>query len=81
MDQPTEASGWGVLHDRSLTNDGDGPNLYMFGPLPTWEIAQFMRDQMTCPCVTTVIPLFFPPGTHMVVAIPDIPEPDPGLLN
>jgi hypothetical protein len=71
MDESPTPSGWGVLHDRSLLNeDNDGPSLYLWGPVPTEAIARAINSTIVCPCITTVIPLFFPPGTTMMVSLP-----------
>jgi hypothetical protein len=63
--------GWGILHDRRALHEDTGLGLYMFGPLPTREAADFLMSATKCGCVLALVPLFFPAGVVMAVALDD----------
>ena len=76
------ADGWGILHDRSLLPPADDyETLYLVGPLPAKELADLVMAGMKCACRKQVIPLFFPPGVSMMLAMPlpdvDVPADEP----
>jgi hypothetical protein len=73
-----EADGWAVLHDRSgLPPDARYADLYLFGPLPSKEVADLIESNSECPCKRRVVPLFFPDGVTMMLraTLPGTPEP------
>lgn len=59
-----EPNGWGVLHDRTALDDG-GEAFYIFGPLPSREVADLIQSALGCSCRTRVVPLYFPNGVTM----------------
>ena len=67
--------GWGVYHQWDEPVD-DVPG-YMFGPFPTHDIAAFMMASSPCKCVTSLVPLMFPPHIAMVADLRDAPIPVP----
>ena len=69
-DQPEgtfEPDGWGVYH--LWTEPVEDVKGYMFGPFPTYEIAEFMQKGSGCRCETTLVPLMFPPGIKLLAAL------------
>ena len=77
MDEDHTVDGWAVLHDRSaLPPSDDYATLYLVGPFPNRELADLIKSSLECPCRTTVVPVFFPPGLTMMVAVP---LPDTGM--
>lgn len=67
--------GWGVLH-----TDGKDHG-YMFGPLPSKEVADLIQSQVECECITHVVQVYFPEGLTMLMRVdgllpPDVPVSD-----
>jgi hypothetical protein len=49
---------------------------YLFGPLPTKEVADLIESSAECACRRSVVPIFFPKGvTMMLAAIASGPAP------
>lgn len=63
-----EPDGWAVMHDRTLLQEGGEP-YYLFGPLPSEEVANLVMASLECGCVKRVVPLFFPGGVTMRLAV------------
>lgn len=82
VDEEHGADGWGVVHNNPLPGPNNAPE-YMFGPLPSKEVADLISAGATCACKTRVIPLFFPAGVTMMVTVPlpDIDMPTDDLVN
>jgi hypothetical protein len=73
------ADGWAILHDRTgLPPLPDTASLYLLGPLPSKELADLITAQLECPCLKTVVPIFFPAGIRMMLAVP---LPDTSMLT
>ena len=76
------ADSWRVVHDNPNPGPENVPE-YMFGPLPSKEVADLISAASECECKTRVIPLFFPNGVKMVMVVPlpatDTPTDD--LVN
>lgn len=78
-----EADGWAVMHDRSSLPPSEYPTYYLFGPLPTKEVADVIQSASECECRKTVVPLFFPAGVTMMVTalLPDTDMPTDGPVH
>lgn len=60
----SEPNGWAIMHDRTLLHE-EGEPFYLFGPLPSREIADLIVASLECECAKRVVPLFFPGGVTM----------------
>lgn len=81
-DEGHDADGWGIVHNNPVPGPDNVPE-YMFGPLPSKEVADLISAGATCACKTRVIPLFFPHGITMVVGLdlPDTAMPTDGPVH
>ena len=69
-DEQSGPDGWGVFH--KWDEPADGVEGYMFGPFPTYEIAEFIHMNSACECKTTLVPVRFPAGIKMMASV-DLP--------
>jgi hypothetical protein len=75
-DEGHSADGWGVVHNNPNPGPDNVPE-YMFGPLPSKEVADLISASAVCACKTRVIPLFFPGGITMTIASLSLDMPMP----
>ena len=78
-----DADGWAIMHDRSALPSDEYESLYLFGPLPSKEVADIIESSMECTCKRTVVPLFFPTGVTMMLTalLPDTLMPTDGPVH
>jgi hypothetical protein len=59
--------GWGIYHEwEEPVDDVRG---YIHGPFPTYEIAEHLMKASPCQCATSLVPLMFPSGISMRMAM------------
>jgi len=59
--------GWGIYHQwEEPVDDVAG---YIHGPFPTYEIAEHLMKESPCKCATSLVPLMFPSGVSMMMAM------------
>ena len=58
-----EPDAWMMFHEDG-SEDGHG-----VGPFPSPDMARAYHAVIPCDCVTTLVPMALPPGTHIMVAI------------